>query len=75
MRIQPGEGTNGWFLWCGNELSDDANFYAPLHVEHLADYLPEVIPYLHLPPGYRFQIDRQGYEDVWFESALANQHF
>ena len=75
MRIQPGEGTNGWFLWCGEERSDDEDFYAPLHAEHLPDYLPEVVKYLALPPGYRFQIDRSGYEDIWFDAALANQTF
>jgi len=75
MRIQPGEGTNGWFLWCGDERSDDADFYAPLHVEHLPEYLPEALRYLDLPPGYRFQIDRSGYEDVWFDPVLASQTF
>lgn len=75
MRIQPGEGTNGWFLWCGKERSDDAEFFAPLHVEHLIDYLPEATRYLDLPPGYRFQIDRRGYEDVWFDPVLATQTF
>jgi hypothetical protein len=75
MRIQPGDGTNGWFLWCGSERSNNADFFAPLHVEHLIECLPEAVGYLDLPPGYRFQIDRAGYEDVWFDPALASQSF
>lgn len=35
-------------------------------------YLPEVKKYLDLPPGYRFLIDGNNYEDVWFEAELLN---
>ena len=69
-RCAPENGTNGWSIWCGEEWSDDPNFYAPLHVEHLKEMLPEVLPYLELPPGYRFIIDGKGYEDVWFDESL-----
>jgi len=63
------DGTCGWFIWCGKDASTAPNFYQPLHVEHIAGYLPSVIPYLSLPPGYRFHI-AEGYEDVWFDSTL-----
>lgn len=63
------EGTCGWFIWAGGDPSDDPDFYQPLHVAHIPDYLPSVEPYLSLPPGYRFQI-ADGYEDVWFDSTL-----
>jgi hypothetical protein len=66
------DGTSGWFIWASGEPSTDPNFYRPLHVEHIADYLPSVVPYLSLPPGYRFQI-ADGYEDVWFDSTLLSQ--
>jgi hypothetical protein len=66
------EGTCGWFIWAGEEASTDPNFYQPLHVEHVVDYLPSVVPYLALPPGYRFQI-ADGYEDVWFDSTLLSE--
>lgn len=72
MRIPPTESTNGWYLW-GGEYSDAPDFYSPLHVEHLPDYLPAVVDYLDLPPGYRFLIDDQGYEDVWFDEALLEE--
>jgi hypothetical protein len=60
---------NGWFIWCG-EYSEDDDFFQPLHVEHLSEYLPQVLKYLSLPPGYRFLIDESGYEDVWFDESL-----
>ena len=31
--------------------------------------MKSVVPYLSLPPGYRFQI-ADGYEDVWFDLTL-----
>ena len=65
------EGTCGWFIWAGEEASVDPDFYQPLHVEHIAEYLPSVEPYLSLPPGYRFQI-ADGHEDVWFDPALLS---
>jgi hypothetical protein len=72
LRHKPENGTNGWYIWCGMELSDADEFFSPLHVEHIADYLPEVAGYLDLPPGYRFQIDGKNYEDVWFDAELLN---
>jgi hypothetical protein len=70
LRHTTKEDTNGWYIWCGSELSEEANFFSPLHVEHLAEYLPQICKYLDLPPGYRFLIDDKNYEDVWFDSAL-----
>ena len=63
--------SNGWFLWRG-EWSDADEFFQPLHVEHLVDYFPDAVPYLHLPPGYRFLVDDKGYEDVWFDETLLD---
>ena len=63
------DGTSGWFIWGGGEASTEPDFYQPLHVAHIAEYLPSVEPYLSLPPGYRFQIADE-YEDIWFDPAL-----
>jgi len=70
LRHNPENGTSGWYLWCGNELSESADFFEPIHFQHIRNYLPEVIEYLDLPLGYRFLIDKNGYEDVWFDSEL-----
>lgn len=72
MRIRL-EGTCGWFIWAGGDASSDPDFYQALHVEHIAEYLPSVVPYLSLPAGYRFQI-ADGYEDVWFDVGLLSEN-
>jgi hypothetical protein len=56
--------TTGWYIW-GGEYSAADDFYQPLCTSHLAEYCPEVLPYLGLAPGFSFIIDRNGYEDVW----------
>jgi len=43
VRHMPTEETSGWYLWCGDELSGDPDVFAPVHVEHLAEYMPDVI--------------------------------
>jgi hypothetical protein len=70
IRHLPTESTNGWYIWCGGEVSQAEDFFAPLHVEHLAEHLPMVLDYLDLPPGYRFLIDGSNHEDVWFDEML-----
>jgi hypothetical protein len=71
LRHPPTESTNGWYIWCGNgAISEAPDFFSPLHVEHLAAHLPQVVGYLDLPPGYRFLIDGENYEDVWFDQKL-----
>lgn len=62
-------GTCGWYIWCGEEWSDEPDFFKPLHVSHIDKYLPQIVPYLALPPGHRFLIT-DGYEDVWQDLAL-----
>lgn len=60
---------SGWYLWLGEEWSDADDFFDPLHIYHLDDVLPVVLPYLALPPGGRFLIAGD-YEDVWFDESL-----
>lgn len=68
LRHPPVAKTTGWYLWAG-DYSSDADFFVPLHVSHLNEWLPAALPYLGLPPGWRFLI-APGHEDVWFDSAL-----
>lgn len=72
LRHKDEYGTNGWYIWCGEEMSQAEDFFSPLHVEHISEYLPEVEEYLELPPGYRFLIDGNNYEDVWYDEELLN---
>ncbi|MDO4228899.1 MAG: hypothetical protein Q4C98_03730 [Capnocytophaga sp.] len=55
-----------WYIYCG-DYSADTDFYKPVHWVHLIEILPQVIPYLGLSKGFRFIIDDDGYEDVWYQ--------
>lgn len=69
LRHPPAGDTNGWYIWGGKELSNEPDFFAPLHTQHLLNRRPEVVKYLGLPPGYRFLIAGD-YVDVWFDPTL-----
>lgn len=62
---------SGWYIWAGEDISKDENFFVPLHVEHLGEWCPQVLKYLGLPPGSRFQI-ADNYEDVWEDKSLSD---
>jgi hypothetical protein len=68
-RLPVVEHNNGWYIWCG-ERSKAADFYRPLHVEHLVEQCPLALPFLALPPGWGFITDNKGYVDVWFDAAF-----
>jgi hypothetical protein len=71
MRHPVEGGACGWYFWAGEEFSQAADFFQPVHVEHLRLWRPEVVPYLALPPGWRFLI-APGYEDVWYDEKLLD---
>ncbi len=70
VRVWPKDDTSGWFIWAGTDWSDAADFFEPLHVEHLEDWCPAAMPFLLLPPGWRFLVDG-GYVDVWFDAEVV----
>lgn len=72
MRLRPDEGTTGWFIWAGDELSQAPDFFVPLHVSHLNEWSPRVIKFMGLPPGWRFLVS-DGYEDVWEDKSLLEK--
>ncbi len=70
LRHHPEEGTTGWYIWAGDgEPGTDPDFFVPLHVEHLTDWCPSVLPFLALPPGWRFLL-APDHEDVWEDASL-----
>jgi hypothetical protein len=71
LRHPPDLGTCGWFLWSGTELSDDPNFFVPVHLYHLLEANSLILPFLGLAPGWRFLTDGIS-EDVWFDKSLLN---
>lgn len=69
LRHPPQADTTGWYIWAGEDLSSDPDFFLPLHVRHVAEWRSEVLKYLALPPGWRFLVTEH-YEDVWYDSTL-----
>ena len=49
---------------------EDDDFFKPQCFKHVVSKLPLVGKYMSLEPGFRFQIDNEGYEDVWFDETL-----
>ena len=72
LRHPPKGGTSGWYVWAGETLSSAEDFFQPVHQDHLRELLPAIIPYLGLPPGWRFQV-ASGHEDVWFDATLLDE--
>ncbi|MEM1414012.1 MAG: DUF2199 domain-containing protein [Myxococcota bacterium] len=67
-RLNPSPGASGWFIWRG-EHSDDEDFYRPVCIAHLSSTCPQALPFLSLPPGWRFY--REGdFVDVWFDAEI-----
>jgi hypothetical protein len=62
-------GVCGWYIWGGEEMPNDPEFFQALCVEHLPDHASPLIPYLALAPGWRVLLAPE-YEDVWFDSEL-----
>ena len=69
LRHPPQGQTCGWYLWAGEQGSEEAGFFRSWHLQHLIEARPEVAKYLGLAAGWRFLI-APDYEDVWFDSKL-----
>ena len=61
--------TNGWYIWCGENLSQASEFFSPLHTRHLLNRCPEASRFLGLPPGFRF-LAAGDHVDIWFDESL-----
>lgn len=71
LRHLPHRGTAGWYLWGGTELSQDPDFFQPMHFSHVPERYPDVVQYLALPPGSRFLI-ADGHEDIWHDPTIVH---
>lgn len=72
LRYPPADGASGWYIWGGDTFSQSADFFSPIHVRHLGDYVPNIQSFLDLPPGYRFLIDDHGQPKAWFDGSLLD---
>lgn len=71
LRHPPEGDTSGWYLWAGEGFSTAADFFKPMHANHLIKLRPDVMKYLAMPPGWRFLV-AGSYEDIWFDEELLN---
>lgn len=71
LRHPPQGDTNGWYIWGGEKLPSDPNFFSPLHIRHLIHRSPAILKLLGLPPGYRFLM-ADDYLDVWYDASLLD---
>jgi hypothetical protein len=71
LRHPPEGDTTGWYIWSGENFSEEPGFFVPWHAKHLHGRYPEIAEYLGLAPGWRFLI-APGHEDVWFDATLLN---
>jgi len=69
MRHRAVNGECGWYIWAGEHLSEATDFFAPLHVAHLSQYAPSLLPYIALPHGWRVLL-APNVEDVWYDEGL-----
>jgi len=72
VRVAPTEETTGWFLWAGETMWKDDDFFLPMHVAHVIDWCPQAIKFLGLPPGSRFLVDGD-FEDVWMDLSVRDE--
>lgn len=70
VRHPPTETTCGWYIFAGEEWSDDPNFYQPLCVEHMTEHCKFALPFLALPPGWWFHTDGKGQYGASFDPKL-----
>lgn len=71
LRHPTSSGVTGWYIWCGEEISNAPDYFEPLCVDHLVERLPLVGNLLGLPPGFRFLV-ADGYLDVWYDESLLD---
>ncbi len=69
LRHPKEKGTTGWYIWTG-EYMESSDFFQPFCAEHLLQIRPDLIKYFGLDIGFRFLIDKNGHEDVWFDEKL-----
>ena len=70
LRHAPEGETCGWFIWGGEDFSEQPEFFQPLHVAHMDTRCPLLVPYLGLAPGWRVLLAPEQ-EDVWYDASLS----
>lgn len=66
------EGSSGWYIWGGQHKRETADFFSAIQVRDIGDYLPNIRPFLDLPPGYCFLIEKGSDPKIWFDGSLLD---
>ena len=69
VRVLPVGDACGWYIWSGDELAEPPDFFIPLRAQSLETWAPLALPYLGLPPGWRFSLSEDGVK-VWQDTTL-----
>ena len=72
MRYLADDGGSGWYIWGGEQLQQTADFFTPVQVRDLGNYVSNLEPFLDLPPGFRFETNNRGRQKVWFDGGLLD---
>lgn len=71
LRHPPEGRTCGWYIWRGENFSNDAAFFKPVKLLELLPKVADLDRYLALAPGWRF-LFAPGSEDVWSDQGLLD---
>lgn len=71
VRLQVEKGTCGWYIHGGEYLAAD-DFCDSLCVDHVFERCRLALPFLGLPPGWRFRTDTEGTFEAWFDAAVLS---
>jgi hypothetical protein len=72
LRYPLAEGSSGWYIWGGEQMLQTADFFSAVKVRDVGDYLPNIAPFLALPPGFRFRIEKGASPKAWFDGKLLD---
>lgn len=74
VSVDEDDDRSGWLLITNeDELDDDSNFMN-IHLYHIVAKRPELIPFLTLPPGCGFTMEKEDEYTVWFHDEEAEDN-
>jgi hypothetical protein len=73
VRRPPAAGASGWFIYAGEDWSEDPAFFQTVSLEELAECCGLALPFLGLPPGWWFQTDGAGDYGASYDPRLLGR--
>ena len=66
--------TCGWYVWAGEDFPTADDAFSPVHVAHVLDRCPGLVPFLGLAPGWPVLL-APGHVDVWYDGTLLDVRY